>query len=41
VQRSPSASGGRGLTHGQVFDRAGDLVATVTQEGMIRARTPA
>ena len=37
VQRSPSASGGRGLTHGQVFDRAGDLVATVTQEGMIRA----
>jgi acyl-CoA thioesterase-2 len=41
VQRSPSASGGRGLTHGQVFDRDGDLVATVTQEGMIRARTPA
>ena len=37
VQRSPSASGGRGLTHGQVFDRDGDLVATVTQEGMIRA----
>ena len=37
VQRSPSASGGRGLTHGQVFDRSGDLVATVTQEGMIRA----
>ncbi|MFC7465184.1 acyl-CoA thioesterase [Brachybacterium sp. GCM10030252] len=39
VQRSPSASGGRGLTHGQVFDRAGDLVATVTQEGMIRVKT--
>src|SRR5699024_5099988 len=38
VQRAPSASGGRGLTHGQVFDRSGDLVATVTQEGMIRAR---
>ncbi len=37
VQRSPSAAGGRGLTHGQVFDRGGDLVATVTQEGMIRA----
>lgn len=36
VQRSPSAAGGRGLTHGQVFDRGGDLVATVTQEGMIR-----
>ena len=40
VQRSPSASGGRGLTHGQVFDRDGDLVATVTQEGMIRAGRP-
>lgn len=38
VQRSPSASGGRGLTHGQIFDRAGDLVATVTQEGMIRVK---
>ncbi|MGP9845253.1 acyl-CoA thioesterase [Brachybacterium sp. 107] len=38
VQRSPSASGGRGLTHGQLFDRAGDLVATVTQEGMIRVK---
>ena len=40
VQRSPSASGGRGLTHGQMFDRSGDLVATVTQEGMIRATQP-
>jgi acyl-CoA thioesterase-2 len=39
VQRSPSASGGRGLTHGQIFDRAGDLVATVTQEGMIRIKS--
>lgn len=38
VQRSPSASSGRGLTQGQLFDRAGDLVATVTQEGMIRLR---
>src|SRR5699024_8954426 len=33
VQHSPSASGGRGLTHGQLFDRVGDLVATITQEG--------
>lgn len=39
VQRSPSASGGRGLTHGQVFDRTGDLVATITQEGMIRVKS--
>lgn len=38
VQRSPSASGGRGLTQGQLFDRAGDLVATVTQEGMVRVK---
>ena len=38
VQRSPSASGGRGLTQGQLFDRAGNLVATVTQEGMIRVK---
>lgn len=38
VQRSPSASGGRGLTHGEVFSRDGALVATVSQEGMIRVR---
>lgn len=38
VQRSPSASGGRGLTQGHLYDRAGDLVATVTQEGMIRVK---
>lgn len=38
VQQSPSAAGGRGLTQGQVFDRAGALVANVTQEGMIRVR---
>lgn len=38
VQHSPSASGGRGLTEGRMFDRAGELVATVTQEGMIRIK---
>lgn len=38
VQHSPSASGGRGLTEGRFFDRAGELVATVTQEGMIRVK---
>lgn len=38
VQHSPSASGGRGLTEGRMFDRAGHLVATVTQEGMIRLK---
>lgn len=38
VQHSPSASGGRGLTEGRLFDRDGGLVATVTQEGMIRVK---
>lgn len=35
-QISPSASGGRALTHGRIFDRAGNLVAIVTQEGLTR-----
>ena len=35
-QISPSASGGRALTHGRIFDRAGNLVAVVTQEGLTR-----
>lgn len=38
VQHSPSASGGRGLTEGRMFDRSGGLVATITQEGMIRVK---
>lgn len=33
---SPSAQGARGLARGQVFDRAGRLVASTAQEGMIR-----
>jgi acyl-CoA thioesterase-2 len=33
---SPSASGGRGLAVGRFFARDGRLVASVTQEGMIR-----
>ncbi|MEE6280405.1 acyl-CoA thioesterase [Georgenia sunbinii] len=36
VQDAPSAQGGRGLGLARVFDRAGTLVATVAQEGMIR-----
>lgn len=36
VQQSPSASGARGLASGRVFNRAGQLVATVAQEGMLR-----
>lgn len=35
-QTSPSASGGRGLSTARVFNQAGQLVATVAQEGMIR-----
>lgn len=33
---SPSASGLRGLARGAIFDRAGRLVASVAQEGLIR-----
>ncbi|GAA1614259.1 acyl-CoA thioesterase [Leucobacter chromiireducens] len=33
---SPTAQGGRGLTHGRFYDRNGVLVASVSQEGMIR-----
>ena len=36
VQESPSASGGRGLALGRIYDRRGALVASVAQEGMIR-----
>ncbi|MDD9205733.1 thioesterase family protein, partial [Georgenia sp. 10Sc9-8] len=36
VQQTPSAQGGRGLGLARVFDRAGALVATITQEGMVR-----
>jgi len=35
---SPSASGGRGLARGLIFDRGGQLVASTAQEGMIRVR---
>lgn len=35
---SPSASGARGLVRGQFFDRAGRLVASAVQEGLIRRR---
>lgn len=36
VQESPSAQGGRGLALGRIFNRAGQLLATVAQEGMVR-----
>ncbi len=33
---SPTASGARGLVRGRIFDRAGRLVATAVQEGLMR-----
>jgi acyl-CoA thioesterase-2 len=36
TQESPSAGGGRGLAEGRIWDRAGNLIASVAQEGMIR-----
>lgn len=40
MQESPSLSSGRGLGLGKFYDRAGRLVATVAQEGMIRYPKP-
>jgi acyl-CoA thioesterase-2 len=37
-QESPSASGARGFSRGQIFATDGTLVASVAQEGMIRER---
>ena len=36
LQRSPSASGARGLATGELYTRDGVLVCAVAQEGMIR-----
>lgn len=36
AQESPSAQGGRGLALGRLFNRQGQLLATVAQEGMVR-----
>lgn len=35
---SPSASGARGFSRGQIFNRAGELVASVAQESLMRER---
>lgn len=39
VQDSPSASGARGFCRGSIFSRAGALIASVVQEGLMRQRT--
>ncbi|EKE71025.1 acyl-CoA thioesterase II [Gallaecimonas xiamenensis 3-C-1] len=40
VVKSANAGAGRGLVRGQFFDRQGRLVASTTQEGLIRQRKP-
>lgn len=39
--QSPWSGGGRGMNHGRIFNRAGQLVASVAQEGMMRRARPA
>jgi acyl-CoA thioesterase-2 len=36
VTDSPWSGGSRGFARGQIFDRSGKLVASVSQEGMLR-----
>jgi acyl-CoA thioesterase-2 len=36
AQKSPSASGGRGLAQGAIFTQQGELAISVVQEGLIR-----
>jgi len=36
AQDSPSASGSRGFTRGEIYSRDGQLIASVTQEGLMR-----
>ncbi|MHB8839455.1 MAG: acyl-CoA thioesterase II, partial [Gemmatimonadaceae bacterium] len=38
AMESPAAAGARGFTRGAVYTRAGELVASVAQEGLIRLR---
>ncbi|KHO66072.1 MULTISPECIES: acyl-CoA thioesterase [Pseudomonas] len=38
VQESPWSGGARGFSRGSIFNRAGELVASVAQEGLIRRR---
>ena len=41
AMESPFAAGGRGLTRGAFYSREGALIATVSQEGLMRARSTA
>lgn len=40
AQDSPFAGGARGFTRGAIYTEAGELVASVAQEGLIRLRRP-
>ena len=40
AMESPSASGARGFARASVFDRAGRLVASAAQEGLVREVKP-
>lgn len=39
-QDTPNSNGGRGFTRGSLYNRAGELVASCAQEGLIRPRDP-
>jgi len=41
AQDSPNSHGARGFCRGSIFTRAGELVASVAQEGLMRQRTSA
>ncbi len=41
AQESPTATGGRGLSLGRIYNREGTLLASVAQEGMVRVPSPA
>ena len=36
VKRTTTATGGRGMNHAELFDRGGQLLASVSQEGLLR-----
>ena len=36
TMESPTAQGARGLARGLIYDRAGRLIASVAQEGLMR-----
>jgi acyl-CoA thioesterase-2 len=37
---SPWAGGGRGFNRGAIYDRAGTLIASTAQEGLVRPIKP-